>query len=145
MKSIIRLAGVLAIAFVAVPSPAPAQDVYKCGARSYSQAPCSKRMVDTREHPASPATNQEWQVQQTDNKRIVATSMRRLPGESDSELALRRSRARLNASDQDECARLDTKIPFERQRMRDSVHDDEITDAQESLLLAQRRFKKLRC
>lgn len=143
MRSVHTFAGVVALAFVA--APAMAQDVYKCGPRSYSQVACSKRIVDTREHPGSPATNAEWHVQEMENKRVVATSIRRLPGESNAELATRRHRARLNASDQDECARLDTKIPFERQRMRDSVHEDEQTSAQESMIYAQKRFKKLGC
>jgi len=109
--------------------------VYKCSSSAYSEQPCSRRIVRTYENPADPAPNAR-------TGELVA---HRLPGETADELALRRRRIHLSESDRDECARLDKKIPFEQQRMRDSVRPDEVEEAQESINAAKKRFSRLRC
>ena len=122
------------LAAIAVGAGAQAQTtVYKCSLRSYSEEPCSARVVTTYEAPV------ETPRKSAD---IVA---HRLPGESANELALRRHRSRLTESDRDECARLDKKIPFEAQRIKGSPHQEEIDEAQDSLAEARKRFKALRC
>jgi hypothetical protein len=107
--------------------------VYKCNPRAYSETPCSSRIVRTYDAPVeTPRKSPE----------VVA---HRLPGESDQELATRRHRIRLGEADRHECARLDKKIPFEAQRAKDSPHQEEVDDAQDSLAEARKRFKQLRC
>lgn len=107
--------------------------VYKCNPRSYSEAPCSQRIVRSYEAPVdTPRRSHD----------VVA---HRLPGESGPEMATRRHRTGLTESDRDECARLDRRIPFEVQRMKGSPHQEEIDEAQDSLAEARKRFSHLRC
>lgn len=107
--------------------------VYKCSLRSYSETPCSSRIVKTYDAPVeTPRRGAD----------IVA---HRLPGETAQELAVRRHRIGLTESDRDECARLDKKIPFEVQRIKDSPHQEEIDEAQDSLSDARKRFSRLKC
>lgn len=107
--------------------------VYKCSLRSYSETPCSSRIVKTYDAPV------ETPRKAAD---IVA---HRLPGETAQEMSVRRHRINLTESDRDECARLDRKIPFEVQRIKDSPHQEEIDQAQDSLSEARKRFSRLRC
>lgn len=125
--------------------PAAAQAVYKCGAHSYSQAPCSRRAVDTTDAPVPVRrVASDWDVRRIEHNRVMAQSMHRLPGETDTEFALRRKRAALLDTDREECARLDAKIPFETERAR-SVSVNESQAARISLTRAKARYSALRC
>ena len=115
-------------------SPAQAQAVYKCDWRSYSEQPCSTRVMRTYDAAA-----------ETPHSKPPEVVAHRLPGETPLELAVRRHRIALSESDRDECARLDKKIPFERQRVRSSASQDEVDEAQDSLIEARKRFNQLRC
>lgn len=117
---------------VAAPSLAAAQAVYKCNSHAYSQAPCSARVVRTYEAPV--AVNGK-------PKDVVS---RRLPGETVAQFTARKKRVRLSESDRDECARLDKRIPFERERLK-SPHEDEVDDAQAAIGESRKRFKQLHC
>ncbi len=112
---------------------AHAQAVYKCNWRTYSQQPCSKRIVRTYDAPVPAAPKP---------KDVVA---QRLPGETPDEFTTRKHRARLSESDRDECARLDKRIPVERERLKKNAGEEEIDDAQSSLSDSLKRFKQLRC
>src|SRR3569832_40097 len=112
---------------------AQAQAVYKCGWRSYSQAPCSSRVVHTDEAPVAA------------NPKPGAFATRRLPGETVAQFNTRRKRSHLSETDRNECARLDKRLPFERERLKNSVRDDEIDDAQSAISASQKRFAQLRC
>jgi hypothetical protein len=46
--------------------------------------------------------------------------------------------------DRDECARLDTRIPFERERMK-NPDPEEVDKAQVGLSDSQKRYRQLRC
>jgi hypothetical protein len=117
---------------VAAPSFAGAQAVYKCGAHSYSQAPCSARVVRTYEAPVDV------------NGRPKDVVSRRLPGETAEQFNMRKKRVRLPETDRDECARLDKRIPFERERLK-SPHEDEVDDAHTAIDESRKRFKQLHC
>ncbi|AMO22003.1 hypothetical protein UC35_02825 [Ramlibacter tataouinensis] len=108
-------------------------EAYKCGPNSYSQHPCSQRKVNTEEYQA-PA-----------GKKTPTGIARRLPGETEEEFTVRRRRVNLPESDQDECKRLDTKIPFEQERLKRTVRPDEATEARASIDAAQKRFSQLKC
>lgn len=112
---------------------AHAQAVYKCNSRTYSEKPCSGRVVRAYDAPvpASPRPRD-----------VVA---HRLPGETPDEFATRRRRARLPQTDRDECARLDKRIPFERERLKKSPEEADIDDAQSALSDSLKRFGQLRC
>jgi hypothetical protein len=112
-----------------------AQAVYKCNPSSYSEKPCSTRIVRSYAAPLEP-------VRERRAGEVVA---HRLPGETPEELALRKRRVHLSESDRDECARLDKKIPFERKRIENSTQPDEVDDAQDSLVQAKKRFSQLHC
>lgn len=111
-----------------------AQAVYKCNWQTYSQQPCSSRVVRSYDAPV--------EVPKRKSADIVA---HRLPGETSQELALRKHRIALRETDRDECARLDKKIPFEHERIRNSPNQDEIDEAEDSAFEAKKRFKQLRC
>jgi hypothetical protein len=111
-----------------------AQAVYKCGAHSYSQAPCSRRVIQTDEAPVDPAPRRQGDV--------VA---HRLPGETPSELALRKRRAHLAETDREECARLDRRIPFEEHRAAASVWQEDVDRAHGAVAESRKRFSQLRC
>ena len=122
------------VILLAMAGGAQAQAVYKCNSRSYSEQPCSNRIVRTYDAPVDAPARKP--------REVVA---HRLPGESDQELAVRKRRVNLASSDRDECARLDKKIPFEQQRIRNAVQQEEIDEAQQSLAEGKQRFKQLRC
>ena len=133
MKKVMLL--VAAIALGALWGKVQAQAVYKCSWHSYSEKPCSTRIVRTYDSPADlPRDPHAGEV--------VA---HRLPGETSDALALRERRVHLSQADRDECARLDKKIPFEQERIRKSVLPEEIDDAQQSLGTAKIRFSRLHC
>ena len=122
----------------AAAGPASAQAVYKCGKGAYSQAPCSRSLVSTAEAPipVNPKAHER--------ARTSATGVRRLPGESDEAFARRFHRAKLRETDRDECARLDTKIPFERERAA-SPDGTEAAQGVDALAAGRRRYRALRC
>ena len=109
-----------------------AQTVYKCSSRSYSEQPCSSRIVRTYDAPVPtpPKPND-----------VVA---QRLPGETPGELALRKHRAHLSQSDRDECARLDKRVPVEEARLK-KAEEQEVDDAQAALADIKKRAAKLHC
>lgn len=108
------------------------ETVYKCNAHTYSEQPCSKRVVRTYDAPVPIAPK----------PKVVA--VRRLPGESDEDFATRRHRVGLAETDRDECARLDKRIPVERERVKGPLQD-QIDDARSALTESQKRFRQLRC
>jgi hypothetical protein len=127
------LAGVSAIWVIGASGPAVAQEtLYKCGAHSYSSKPCSGKVVNSEDYRARA-------------KKGTTVHARRLPGESDADFAVRSRRANLKPIDQDECKRLDTKIPFEQERLKRSVTADETAQAQTSIDAARKRFGQLGC
>ncbi|HUR90213.1 MAG TPA: hypothetical protein VMZ74_14080 [Ramlibacter sp.] len=132
MKKLLMIAMVLTLGMLW--GKAQAQAVYKCSAQSYSEKPCSTRIVRTYDAPVD-----------TPKYRTSEVVAHRLPGETSEELALRKRRIRLTGSDRDECARLDKKMPFERERIKNSPHQEEIDEAQDSLFEAKKRFKQLHC
>jgi len=132
MKTITTLAAAFALG--APIAHGQEQPVYKCSDSSYSQAPCSSRIVRTYEAPVD--------LPQSHPRDIVA---HRLPGETDQELALRRRRSHLSESDRDECARLDKKIPFDQERVKPGASPEDAEQAQESLSQSRKRFSKLHC
>lgn len=134
-----------AVLCVGAYAPAQAQGVYKCGPRSYSQQPCSKRAVNTDEAPVPVKPNPgQVDVRRLEQNRALARTLRRQPGESTAQFETRRRRARMLATDRDECARLDTRIPVEEARMK-SPDKQEVSKAQAALAQSRKRFGKLRC
>lgn len=111
---------------------AQGQAVYKCNSRTYSQQPCSSRIVRTYEAPvpASPKPRD-----------VVA---HRLPGETVAEFNTRKRRAGLPETDRDECARLDKRIAVDEARA-SSLREEEVDDAQARLSESRKRFTQLRC
>jgi hypothetical protein len=137
MRAKLSLAIAGAVFCAVAGSPAHADGVYKCGLRSYSYQPCSKRTVNTDDAPV-PVTPHLKQGQ------APGGAVRRLPGETQAQLATRRHRAGLQETDRDECSRLDTRIPFEKERMKSPL-PEEVQEAQKGLTESQRRFHQLRC
>jgi hypothetical protein len=123
--------------------PAAGQPVYKCGRSAdptYSDRPCSHRMLDTT--PAhGPADRAPTWVEQ---ERVLARSLRRLPGESAAHFAARRRRTAMPQADRDECERLETRIPVEQARttMPDAA---EAAAGQAALRATRSRFAHLHC
>lgn len=111
---------------------AQAQAVYKCGGRTYSEQPCSTRVVGTEQAPV-PASPKPRDV-----------VVHRLPGESAGEFRTRKRRAALSETDRDECARLDKRIPVDQERLK-SLREEEVDDAQAALGESRKRFRQLRC
>lgn len=111
---------------------AQAQAVYRCNGHTYSEQPCSTRVVRTYDAPV-PASPRPRDV-----------VVHRLPGESADEFSTRKRRAALSESDRDECARLDKRIPVEQERLK-TLREEEVDDAQAALGESRKRFKQLRC
>jgi hypothetical protein len=125
--------------------PAEAQAVYKCAWGRYSQTPCSSKVVSTDDAPIPAKANpREVDVHRLEHNRVLAASLRRLPGESDGEFATRRHRTAMLDTDRDECARLDKRIPFEKERMK-SMDTEEVIEAQLALGDSRKRFRHLKC
>jgi hypothetical protein len=123
---------IVAAAAVLCGTGAQAQAVYKCNPHTYSEQPCSKRIVRTYEAPvpASPKPRD-----------VVA---HRLPGETMAEFNTRKRRAGLTETDRDECARLDKRIPVDEARVK-SLSEEEVDDGQAALVESHRRFRQLHC
>jgi hypothetical protein len=137
-----RFVLIFALGLVAAWPPA-AQPVYKCGRSAeptYSDRPCSHRVVDTTEAPVPAGQSPTWVEQQ----RVVARSLRRMRGESAAHFAARRRRAAMPESDREECERLDTRIPVEQARTT-MPEPAEASAGQAALRAARRRFARLRC
>jgi hypothetical protein len=133
-KTVAIAAALCAVAW----SPAQADEVYKCGSRTYSYQPCPpKRAMNTDDAPV-PVTSHLTQGQ------APGGAVRRLPGETQAQFATRRHRARLQETDRDECSRLDTRIPFEKERLK-SPQPEEVEKAQKGLAESERRFHQLHC
>lgn len=123
--------------------PAAAQPVYKCGRSTdptYSDRPCSHRLVDTTEARVPAGRSPTW----VEQDRVLARSLRRLPDESAAHFAARRRRAAMPATDREECERLDTRIPVEQARttMPDPA---EVSAGEAALRATRRRFAHLHC
>jgi hypothetical protein len=124
-------------------APASGQTVYKCGsaaAPTYSDQPCSGRIVNTDEAPVPPKSD----LYRLEQSRLIAQTMRRLPGESTDHFQTRRRRARLIAEDQDECARLDTRMPVEAAGM-SNPDKEEAAKFEAALERSRKRFATLGC
>jgi hypothetical protein len=129
------------VACIAACPSAAAQTVYKCGWRSYSYQPCSKHIVNTDDAPV-PVTGAGARTRE--QRRLLAQSLRREPGESTADFDKRRRRTRLLPADGEECARLDKRMPLEQARMK-SPDADEVRDAQAALAGVRQRARELRC
>lgn len=137
--SVLALSALLCVAAC----PAGAQTVYKCGtagAVKYSDRPCSRRVVTT-DDAAVPAPADARRARQN---RALAQALRRRPGETEQQFALRRHRAAMLAEDRAECARLDTRMPVERASMI-NPDPDEVAKAAAALATSRKRFGELRC
>ncbi len=141
-NQILWIATVLCIAA----APASAQMmVYKCGPRSYSQHPCSKRSVNTVDAPVPRKPNPKaGDVRRIEQRRALARGTHRLPGETPEQFQVRRHRVALLQTDRDECERLDSRIPVEEARMK-SPDPQEMLDAGGALTASKKRFRELRC
>ncbi len=149
MRSIERNLWVLgALLGVVGAGPAGAQAIYKCGgARSvtYSQQPCSRRVVNTEEAPVPVKPNPRGvDVRRLEQNRILARSLRQRPGESAEDFAVRRHRARMLETDRDECARIDKRMPVEKASM-SNPDPEEVQKAESALADSKKRFRELRC
>jgi hypothetical protein len=126
-------------------APADAQGVYKCGERSYSQAPCSKRIVNTDEATVPRRSAKEVDRRRAEQSRLLAMSLRKLPDESAADFEKRRRWARMLPEDGAECARMDKRIPFEKARMQNTGDPDAVQDAQTALEQTSKRYRQMRC
>jgi hypothetical protein len=139
VRSMLGLLAALSCAVVS--SPVGAQTVYKCGYRSYSELPCSKRTVSTNEAPV-PA--RDANARRIEQNRILAQSLRRKPDETVAQFDTRRRRTRMLQEDSAECARLEKRIPVEKARM-DHPDEEVIDDAQAALAQSRKRYAAMRC
>ena len=134
--------------WIGASAPASGQTVFKCrSGRSvtYSEKPCSRRMVNTDEAPVPAKPNpKEVDVRRLEENRAIARAMRPKPGESAEDFNTRRRRARMLATDRDECARLDKRMPVEKARMK-KLDEDEVSNAQAELGDSRKRFSELKC
>lgn len=134
---------ILTLVVCAASASASAQAVYKCGrsgARTYSDHPCSNRVLDTSDAPV-PVSRTPHRV---DEDRALARSLHRRHGETAAQFAARRHRTGLPAADRAECSRLDRRIPVEQARMKlpDAA---EISAGAAAFDEARQRFAKLGC
>ena len=130
-------------------SPASAQQqVYKCWSRGsvvYTERPCSKRVLNTDEAPVPVKPNpKEVDIGRIEQNRALARSMRPMAGESTEQFEKRRRRARLLATDRDECARIDTRMPVEEASMK-NPDKAEVLKAEAALAASRKRFGQLGC
>jgi len=143
LKPIFWIAGTM-LCIAATPASAQMQ-VYKCGPRSYSQHPCSTRIVNTDDAPVPRKPNpKDIDVRRVEQNRAVARSLRRLPGETAADFDVRRRRAGMLRTDREECERLDTRLPLEEARMK-SPDRQEVLSASGALSASKKRFSELRC
>jgi hypothetical protein len=134
-----------ALCCIAAAVPAGAQTVYKCGSGGsvrYTELACSGRVVNTEEAPVpNPRAADARRIEQN---RAAARAMRPVPGESAGQFDTRRRRARLLATDRDECARLDVRMPVEEASMK-NPDPAEVLKVQAALEQSRKRFSDLRC
>ena len=127
---------------------ANAQQVYKCwskGSVAYSERPCSSRVVSTDQAPVPVKPNpKEVDLRQLEQNRVLARSLRPREGETAEQFETRRRRARLLATDRDECARIDTRIPVEEASM-NNPDKVEVQKAEAALAASKKRFGELGC
>jgi len=128
--------------------PVSAQTVYKCASGrsvTYSEKPCSRRMVNTDQAriPVKP-NPKEVDVRRIEQNRAMARAMRPLPGESAEQFKTRRQRGRMLATDREECARLDKRMPVETASMK-NPDKAEVLKAEAALGESRKRFSELRC
>jgi hypothetical protein len=128
--------------------PAGAQTVYKCpsrGAVLYSEKPCAGRIISTEQAPVSHRPDaRDADRHRLEEARLAARALRRQPGESAEQFALRKHRASLLPHDRAECARLDTRMPVEQASM-NNPDPAEVMKAEVSLRNSKKRFGELHC
>jgi hypothetical protein len=129
-------------------APASAQTVYKCGSRravTYTEKPCSKRIVKTDQADVPVRPNpKEVDVRRIEQNRVMARAMRRRAGESAEQFATRRRRARLMPEDREECAGLEKRMPVEQASM-NNPDKEEVLKAETALGKSRKQFSALRC
>jgi hypothetical protein len=103
--------------------------------------PCSKRVVSTKE---ASAPVRSVDARRLERSRILAASLRRMPGETGAEFDTRRRWARMLPEDGAECARLDKRIPVEKARM-DHPDPEVIENAEHAMTESKKRFREMRC
>jgi len=136
---------IAAVLCIAATSASAQMMVYKCGPRSYSQYPCSKRSIDTDDAPVPRKPNPKAvDVRRIEHSRALARATHALPGETPAQFQVRRHRAALLQTDREECERLDSRIPVEEARMK-SPDPQEMLDAGGALSASKKRFRELRC
>jgi hypothetical protein len=144
MRSNADLLVLAALFCLGASAPASAQQVYKCGSGrsvTYSEKPCSRRIVNTDE---SPVPVKPAHVRRREQERIMARTIRPKPGESAEQFDTRRHRARLLPEDRNECASLDVRMPVERASM-NNPDLSEVAKAEAALRDSRKRFSDLRC
>lgn len=129
----------LALAGVACIAARAQEPVYKCGEHSYAQHPCSATLVDTRDAPVPPGEGRRPRIGQAST-----VAMRRLPGETDSQLATRRRRAGLPAAERQECVNLERRMAFEVGLL-DSPASAGRIEPDDTLERSNRRYRELKC
>jgi hypothetical protein len=148
MKPNPKLLMLSALLCVGAGSPASAQQVYKCwskGSVVYTERQCSKRVISTDQAAVPVKPNpKEVDLQRLEQNRVMARSLRPREGETAEQFETRRRRARLLASDRDECARIDTRIPVEEASMNHS-DEAEVKKAEDALAASKKRFGELGC
>jgi hypothetical protein len=137
-----------ALLCVGVASPACAQQVYKCwskGSVVYSERPCSNRVVSTDQAPVPVKPNpKEVDLRRLEQNRVMARSLRPREGETAEHFETRRRRAALLATDRDECARIDVRMPVEEASM-NNPDKAEVEKAEAALAASKKRFGELGC
>jgi hypothetical protein len=137
-----------ALFWISALAPASAQTIYKCGSGrsvTYSEKPCSRRIVNADEAPVPVKPNpRQVDVRRIEQNRVLARAMRPRPGESAEQFKTRRHRARMLATDREECARLEKRMPVEQASM-NNPDKDEVLKFEAALGESRKRFSELRC
>ena len=137
-----------ALLCTSVSAPVSAQQVYKCGARGsviYTEKACSGRIVSTDQAAVPVKPNpKEVDVRRMEQNRAMARATRPRAGESAEQFETRRRRTRLLPQDRAECARLDTRMPVEKESM-NNPDPAEVLKAEAALGASRTRFGELRC
>jgi hypothetical protein len=123
---------------------ASAQQVYKCASRksvTYSEQPCSSRIVNTDQ---APVRAKPQDVRRQEQNQAMARAMRRMPGESAEQFDTRRRRGRLTSEDRAECAVLEKRMPVEKASI-NNPDPTEVSKAEAALRESGKRFSDLRC
>ena len=137
-----------ALFWISACAPVSAQEVHKCRSRgsvTYSQQPCSGRLVSTEQAQVRVKPNPKHvDIRRIEENRVMARTLRKKPGESAGQFETRRRRARLLAPDRAECARLDKRMPVEEASM-NNPDRMEALGAEAALQASRKRFGELRC